>query len=115
MISDGRCLRQNSGKATKAITKVGRMVFEMSARSPDLNLIENFFNIVAKDLRKQAVVNTIRKETFEQFSERVKQTMLSYPVEKFNKIIETMDKRDWQPREYVSNIREKIIAMICVT
>ena len=91
------------------------MIFKIPARSPDLNPIENFFNIVAKDLKKQAVVNNIRKETFEQFSERAKQTMLAFPVEKINKIIETMVKRDWQPREYVSNIREKIIAMICVT
>ena len=109
------CPRQNSAKARKAVTKVGGMIFKIPARSPDLNPIENFFNIVAKDLKKQAVVNNIRKETFEQFSERAKQTMLAFPVEKINKIIETMVKRDWQPREYVSNIREKIIAMICVT
>ena len=87
------CPRQNSAKARKAITKVEGMIFKIPARSPDLNPIENFFNIVAKDLKKQAVVNNIRKETFEQFSETLKQTMLAFPVEKINKIIETMDKR----------------------
>ena len=74
--------RTNSAKARKAITKVGGMILKIPAGSPDLNPIENFFNIVAKDLKKQAVVNNIRKETFEQFSERVKQTMFAFPVEK---------------------------------
>ena len=87
------CPRQNSAKARKAITKNGGMIFKIPARSPDLNPIENFFNIVAKDLKKQAVQNSIRTENFKQFSERVKQTMLAYPPEKINKIIETMDKR----------------------
>ena len=80
-LMDG-CPRHNSAKARKAITKVGGMIFKIPARSPDLDPIEDFFNIVAKDLKKQAVVNNIRKETFEQFSERVKQTMLAFPVEK---------------------------------
>ena len=68
------------------------MIFKIPARSPDLNPIQNFFNIVAKDLKKQAVDNNIRKKN-EQFSERIKQTMLAYQMEKINKIIETVDKR----------------------
>ena len=55
------CPRQNSAKARKAITKVEVMTFKIPARSPDLNRNENFLNIVAKDLKKQAVVNNIRK------------------------------------------------------
>ena len=68
------------------------MIFKIPARSPDLNPIQNFFNIVAKDLKKQAVDNNIRKKN-EQFSERIKQTMLAYQMEKINKIIETVGKR----------------------
>ena len=58
-----------------------------------MNSIRNFFNIFAKDFKKQVVESNIRKETIEQFSERVKQTMLAYPVEKIKKIMETMDKK----------------------
>lgn len=56
------CPRQNSAKARKAITKVEVMTFKIPARSPDLNRNENFLNIVAKDLKKQAVDNNIRKK-----------------------------------------------------
>ena len=61
--------RRNSGKARKAITKVGEMVFKTPVRSPDLNLIENLYNIVAKHLKKQAVNNNVREETLEKLSE----------------------------------------------
>ena len=87
------CPRQNSAKARKAITKVGGTIFKIPATSPDLNQIENFYNTVVKDLKKQAVDNNIRKETSEQFSETVKQTMFAYPADKIKKIIETMNKR----------------------
>ena len=58
-----------------------------------MNSIRNFFNIFEKDFKKQIVESNIRKETIEQFSERVKQTMLTYPVEKIKKIMETMNKK----------------------
>ena len=69
------------------------MIFKIPARSPDLNPIRNFFNIFAKDFKKRVVESNIRKETIEQFSERVKQTMVAYPVEKIKKIMEAMDKK----------------------
>ena len=73
----------------KNITTARGMIFKIPARSPDLNSVENFLNIVAKELKKQVVDNNMRKDTFEQFSE----TMLAYLVEKINIVIETMDKR----------------------
>lgn len=57
-----RCPRRNSAKGGKAITKVRDNDFKIPARSPNLNPIENFFNIAAYDLKKQAVGNNIRKE-----------------------------------------------------
>ena len=77
-LMDG-CPRQNSANTRKTITKVGGMIFKIPARSPDLNPIENFFKIVAKDLKKQAVVNNIRKETSEQFSERERERESNKP------------------------------------
>ena len=69
------------------------MIFKIPARSPDLNPIENFFNIMVKELNKQAIEKKITKESFEEFSNRIKQTMLTYPIQKIDKIIESMDNR----------------------
>ena len=91
-LQDG-CPRQNCKKAMDAYDAVGAKVFKIPSRSPDRNPIENFFNCISMELRKQALEKKIRKETFEQFSARVKKTMLDYPTSKIDKIIETMDKR----------------------
>ena len=91
-LMDG-CPRQNSKVAKAAIERVGGMIFSIPARSPDLNPIENFFNIAQKRLKKEAISKKITKETFEQFSERVKNTVMSFSAKEIDKIIETMDKR----------------------
>jgi len=92
LLMDG-CPRQNSKVALKALEDCGAMVFRIPPRSPDLNPIENFFGIISKHLQKQAVKDNITHETFQEFSTRVKDTMMSYPVDKINKIIESMDRR----------------------
>ena len=91
-LQDG-CPRQNCKKAMDAYQAVGASVFKIPSRSPDLNPIENFFNCISRELKKQALERKIRKETFEQFSMRVEKTILEYPAAKIDKIIETMDKR----------------------
>ena len=90
-LQDG-CPRQNCKKAMDAYRAVGASVFKIPSRSPDLNPIENFFNCISTELKKQALEKKIRKETFEQFSVHVKKTMLEYSATKIDKIIETMDK-----------------------
>ena len=49
--------------------------FAIPKRSPDLNPIENIFNIVKRDLKKQALTNRISSETFQEFACRVKRTL----------------------------------------
>ena len=49
--------------------------------------------MVNNKLRQQALDDRIRKETFQEFSACVRKTMIEYPVEEIDKIIETMDKR----------------------
>lgn len=83
VLQDG-CPRQNSKKARDALHSIGAKVLKIPARSPDLNPIENFFNSVTQKLREQALANDIRKETCEQFSERVKKTMMEYPSEEID-------------------------------
>ena len=68
-------------------------MFSIPTRSPDLNPIENFFNLVNRKLQTDVVVNNIETETFQEFSTRVQNTLTNFNVETIDKIIETMDKR----------------------
>ena len=61
--------------------------------SPDLNSTENKFNLVNKELRTQAIVKQMDKETFEEFSERVQNTLINFNIEPSDSIIKTMSKR----------------------
>lgn len=91
-LMDG-CPRQNSKTAMEAIRKVGGEVFSIPPRSPDLNPIENFFNLAQKELTKEVKSKQITKQTFAQFSERVKKFLLNYPSKEIDKIIASMNKR----------------------
>jgi len=92
ILMDG-CPRQNSLRARKAYDSVDALIMKIPARSPDLNPIENFFNLVKNALRQQAIDDKITHETFEQYSERVTRTLLNYPVTVINKIIDSMPRR----------------------
>jgi len=87
------CPRQKSKKAMTAYEKVKSMAFCIPPRSPDLNPIENFFNQVNQVLQKQALDSNITKESKEEFTERVKHTMISFDKAKIDRIIDTMPKR----------------------
>ena len=91
-LMDG-CPRQNSKIAKKAMAEVGGVLFAIPARSPDLNPIENFFHLVARRLRLQAVTRNIIRESFDEFSTRVINCILNFSVQEINKIIDSMDKR----------------------
>ena len=84
---------QNSKAAKTALEKIGAVQFSIPPRSPDLNPIENVFNLVEKKLGNDAVRHSISKETYARFVERVENTLLSYPVEPIDNIIKCMSKR----------------------
>jgi len=92
VLQDG-CPRQNSKVAREAFSNVDTLLFKIPPRSPDLNPIENFFHLAKKKLKAQAIEQKIMRETFEEFSRRVKKTMAEYPVEEINRIIESMNGR----------------------
>ena len=48
--------------------KIGCTIFQIYARSPDLNPIENMFQFVRKKLGKDTIDRDITKETFQEFS-----------------------------------------------
>ena len=84
--------RQNSKIACKAMEAVDCRMFEIPPRSPDINPIENMFHLVRQQLTKDAWDYKITKETFEQFSDRIKNTINNFPVAVINKTIESMNK-----------------------
>lgn len=84
---------QNSKKAVSAMEAVGASKFSIPARSPDMNPIENIFNIAKQQLRLDALSKNIVHETFDQFSERIKETLLAIPLKTINKTIESMNGR----------------------
>lgn len=92
LLQDG-CPIQNSKRARQALDRIGAHVFCIPARSPDTNPIENFFHLVGKELRQQAIESGITEESKEEFVARVKKMLLEYPAEKIDAIIESMDKR----------------------
>ena len=91
-LMDG-CPRQNSKAAMREIDKLGAKVFKIPARSPDLNPIENFFNIATMKLNNDAIEKQITRESIDEFSARVTRTMRSFSSNEIDKIIDSMDKR----------------------
>ena len=92
ILQDG-CPRQNAKNALQALKKHKIKVFNIPARSPDLNPIENLFNTAKRKLRRQALDEKIERETFEEFSQRVKEMLLNFPANDIDKIIDSMGKR----------------------
>jgi len=84
---------QNSARARAAMSRVGCQLFKIPARSPELNGCENVFNIAASKLRKDALERAITRESYEQFCNRVRQTIEAVPAQTIDRIIESMNGR----------------------
>lgn len=87
------CPRQTSRKAYQAYDRVHAKVFRIPPRSPDLNPIENFFHLVSKKLKRDALEKNITYESKTDYATRVRNTMMEYPTETIDNIIESMDRR----------------------
>lgn len=84
---------QKSKQAQLAYDKIGCKIFNIPARSPDMNPIENMFHIVRKELAQYAKAHNVHHETYQQFSSRVIQTIKSIPIQYINKTIDSLPKR----------------------
>ena len=84
---------QNCKSAREAWKALGATLLKIPPRSPDLNPIENIFHLATRELNKETVDKKISRETFEQFSFRVKRTLRNIPVDVINKTIESVSKR----------------------
>lgn len=87
------CPILNCAQARKAIQEVDGLLFAIPKRSPDLNPIENVFNLVKRELKRQAITLNITSETFQDFAQRVKTTLYSMRTEIIDKTIASMYKR----------------------
>ena len=90
-ISTDGGLRNNSKVARKPIESVGCRLFEIPSRSPDINPIENLFHLIQRHLTEDAPQYNITKETYEEFSNQVKNTIQNFPVSAINKPTESMN------------------------
>ena len=91
-LMDG-CPVQNSKRSRVALRALRAKVVSIPARSPDLNPIENLFNLIAIALKEQCIAQRITHETEEEFEARIVDLMTSFPAEKIDKIIDTMPGR----------------------
>ena len=76
-----------------ALKAIRAELFTIPPRSPDLNPIENIFNIGKRELNRQAIRNDITYETYEQFSERVKCTLYAMKSDVIDNTIASINKR----------------------
>ena len=73
--------------------KIGAKLTKIPPRSPDINCIENLFAQVSQELDRQAKDQKIKSETKEEFEARIRKTFMEFPVERIDKLIESMPKR----------------------
>lgn len=84
---------QNSKVVMDAVEKIPCQLFSIPPRSPDLNPIENIFHLAGKALKKDALNRNIVKETYEQFTDRIKHTLLNFSSDTISRTIASMSKR----------------------
>ena len=84
---------QRSKKAENACRSVGGSTFNIPARSPDLNPIENLFHNIRRALAAQVRDMRIKNETYCEFSSRVMDMIKSMPTEGIDRTIESLPRR----------------------
>lgn len=84
---------QNSCIACAAWRKLGAKLISIPARSPDINCIENIFNIIKGILKNDALKHNIMFESYPQFCQRVVRTITNFNRDIIDKTIESMNTR----------------------
>ena len=84
---------QTSAVAKKALHSIGATMQVIPARSPDINPIENLFNVVRKNIEAEILQKNIIYQSWDEFVERVKFHIWSVPKEYINKTVGSMPNR----------------------
>ena len=85
--------QQNAAVARREWKKMDAALSKIPPRSPELNPIENFFNLVSIRLAHEAIEKEIKKKGFNEFCNRVTKCMLGFDRRQTDAIIDTMNKR----------------------
>ena len=92
VLQDG-CPVQNSAKAKLAFKEIEAELYQIPTRNPDVNVIENLFSMVERLSCEDAIQQVITRESYEEFSARVKKTIKSIWHDYINRTIESLNKR----------------------
>ena len=84
---------QNSKSACDAMARCHAELLKIPPRSPDLNPIENIFHIVSRKLQKDAIDQSITRESYQEFCDRVRRTIYDISHQLIDKTIESMNTR----------------------
>ena len=84
---------QTSKAAMNALQETENELLIVPAHSPDLNPIENIFNVVRETLEKEAIKRNITKEIFEKFKTRVLRTLGDVDPAIIDRAIDSMPTR----------------------
>ena len=84
---------QTSVVAKKALHSIGVTMQVIPARSPDINPIENLFNVVRKNIEAEILQKNIMHQSWDEFVERVKFHIWSVSKEYINKTVGSMPNR----------------------
>ena len=85
--------QKNAAVARREWKKMGAALSKIPPRSPELNPIENFFNLVFIRLAHEAIEKEIKKKGFNEFCNRVTKCMWGFDRRQTDAIIDTMNKR----------------------
>ena len=69
----------------KAIKETGAIGFKIPQQNLGLKPIQNFLNLVLQQLNQQALDQRIENKSFSDFSALVRNTMVTYNIDKINK------------------------------
>jgi len=84
---------QNSAVARAAMKKAKVQLLSIPPRSPELNAIENYFNVVSEQLRKDAILHQYTKESKPEFQARIIRTMKAIPQQVIDNTIGSIRSR----------------------
>ncbi len=85
---------QTSAKAKRALRSGRATMHVIPARSPDLNPIENLFNMARKQINAEVKDKNITNETWDDFVSRVTRNIWSAPKDYIDKTIASMPEKN---------------------
>ena len=87
------CSIMNQKQVVEKLFEEGIKRFQIPARSPDINCIENVFHKMRKEIQRDAINRNISNESFRQFQARCAHIIRNFSVPYINKVIDSMPKR----------------------